>query len=436
MAKNSTSVEGDNNEKIFYEKVDEYIYSLHKNYRKKCAIKQQVYNDILKCLLLPKGTSSNLYSSKFVYWTKCHFNLVKIAGIDIVFCVKLKKPVCIYETFYTVISEAHIAVSHGGHEKTYFEITSQYPWIPRSCIEIFLKQCIPCQTRKPIKHHIVSKPIISLGGRSRHPQSQGCIERENGVLSDALSKYVCTNNSSSWSDALLPVVYGINTRKSTVTKTIPYEVMFGQPPRSDSDFWKLVQQGGIEDEKDLPTPVGESNDDLVDDTLDNPINFDERIDFEVIDLLNQLSDNVTSCSTIDTSSKLINTPSRSSLAVATTSYKHTNNFNLNDCVGIAIHPVDRTNTDPKYLPCLIIEKTEKNNLFLYKLTCQYGVLENIFEVGQFVNLKDACPDELKQIDVGYLKSITLIEASKLYSRGSTTGHTCNCRGKCANKTCP
>jgi hypothetical protein len=113
-----------------------------------------------------------------------------------------------------------------------------------------------------------------------------------------------------------------------------------------------------------------------------------------------------------------------------------NNFNLNDCVGIAMHPVDRTNTDPKYLPCLIIEKTEKNNLFLYKLTCQYGVLENTFEVGQFVNLKDACPNELKQIDVDNLKPITLIAASKLYSRGSTTGHTCNCRGKCATKTCP
>jgi hypothetical protein len=165
--------------------------------------------------------------------------------------------------------------------------------------------------------------LLFIRGRPRHPQSQGCIERANGVLCDALGKYMCTNDSSSWSDALLPVVYGINTRKSTVTKTTPYEVMFGQPPRSDSNFWKLVQQGGIEDEEDLPTPVGESNDDLIDDTLDNPINFDARIDFEVIDLLKQLSDDVTSCSTIDTSSKLINTPSisRSSSTVATTSTK-------------------------------------------------------------------------------------------------------------------
>ncbi len=113
-----------------------------------------------------------------------------------------------------------------------------------------------------------------------------------------------------------------------------------------------------------------------------------------------------------------------------------NNYCLNDCVGIEIHAVDRTNTDPKYLPCIIIDKFEKNNVSLFKLVCQYGVLTNVFEVNQFVNLKDACPDELKHVKVDDLEPITIIEASKLYSRGSTTGRTCNCRGKCANKTCP
>jgi hypothetical protein len=53
------------------------------------------------------------------------------------------------------------------------------------------------------------------------------------------------------------------------------------------------------------------------------------------------------------------------------------------------------------------------DIFLYKLICRYGVLENTFEVGQFVNLKDACPNELKQIDIHNLKTTTIIEASKL-----------------------
>ncbi|CAF3902852.1 unnamed protein product [Rotaria sp. Silwood1] len=563
MAPNST-LEVDNHEIISYKKLDEYINSLHEKYRKKSVIKQQVYNDVLQCLSFPKGKSSESHSPKFIYWAKCHFNIVKIAGNDIVICIKSKKPVCVYEAFYKIISEAHNTVSHGGREKTYSEIISQYSWVPRHCIELFLKQCLPCQTRKPIKQHVASKPIISLGvmtrvqidlidmrtrpdkispdivycwilncidhfskfswayplknktaaevvtklrelffvfgppriihidngrefvssvimelknffpnlsfirGRPRHPQSQGCIERANGILCDALGKWMSTNNSSSWSTALLPVIYGINIRKSTVTKATPCEIMFGQRPRSDSDFWKLVQEAGIEDEENLPTPVDELNDDMVDDAPDNPNDIDEHIDTEVVEINEQLFDNLSSYSSTTSSLQLINasTPLTSSSADATTtSTRHdkirkiatdhylatankkmklyhdslnmiANNFNINDCVGIEIHAVDRTNTDPKYLTCRIIEKKENDNGFLYKLICQYGVLQNTFEVGQLVNLNDACPDELKKIKVDDLKPITLIEASKLYARGCVTGRTCNCRSKCSTKTCP
>ncbi|CAF1429135.1 unnamed protein product [Rotaria sordida] len=554
-------MKNNDNEKTFYEKVEEHISSLNTNFRAKCVIKQKIYDDIQKCLLAPKGTSDGFHSSTFVYWARQKFVLIKIAGIDIVACTKSKKPICVYEAFYNVITEAHHTVSHGGREKTSFELNSQYSWIPRFCIDIFLKQCIACQTRKPIKQHIPSKPIISLGvmtrlqidlidmrtrpdkispdviyswilncidhfskfswafplknksttevgmklrelffvfglprllhsdngrefvsnvimelkslfpdmhfirGRPRHPQSQGCIERANGVLCDALGKWMCTNNSSSWSNGLLPVVYGINTRKSDVTKTTPYEVMFGQAPRSDSDYWKLVKQNGIDNEDDLPTPVAQSKDDSTDDKSmnsndlkdDKSINLDDDLDEEVVQLVNQLSDDVVSS---------LNEPSSTSSSIVTiTSKKHdiirkaatdhylatankkmklyqdglnliSNNFNVNDCVGIHIHSVDRTNTDPKYLPCLIVEKTQKNNIISYKLICQYGALQNTFEIGQLFDLKDACPYELKNVDVDSLKPITIIEASKLYSRGSTTGRTCNCRGKCATKTSP
>ncbi|CAF4627543.1 unnamed protein product, partial [Didymodactylos carnosus] len=97
-------------------------------------------------------------------------------------------------------------------------------------------------------------------GRPRHPQSQGCVERANGVLMVALGKWLVDNNSSHWSEGLLPVVYGINTRVAAATKRTPYEVMFGQRPRSNSDFWKIVQDQDIQDEVQLPTPVEENED--------------------------------------------------------------------------------------------------------------------------------------------------------------------------------
>ncbi|CAF1432239.1 unnamed protein product [Didymodactylos carnosus] len=99
-------------------------------------------------------------------------------------------------------------------------------------------------------------------GRPRHPQSQGCVEKANEVLGDALEKWMLENDSSHWSDGFLPVVYGINTRVSSTTKSTPDEVVFGQSPRSDSKFWKLVSQNGILDEEDLPSPVVSLDDDI------------------------------------------------------------------------------------------------------------------------------------------------------------------------------
>ncbi|CAF1467466.1 unnamed protein product [Didymodactylos carnosus] len=447
-ASSSITIQVNNGETPFYEELEKYINSLSEKFQKKSVFKEKVYDDIVKCLLLPKGKSSDLYSSKFIYWVKHNFVLMKIVDIDIVCCVKSKKPICIYEAFYNVISEGHVTVSHGGRHKTVSVLNSHYSWIPRFCVEIFLKHCIPCQTRKPIKQHIVSKPIISLGvmtrpqidlidmrtrpdtmvpdivynwilncidhfskfslafplknksadevamklrelffvfgpprllhsdngrefivnvitelkklfpdlvfvrGRPRHPRSQGCIERANGVLCDALGKWMPTNNSSHWSEGLLPVMYGINTRISSVTKTTPYQVMFGQPPRLDSELLIFLR------------------------------------------LLPLYQDMI--------------------ICKAAT---NTDKFNLNDCVGVPTHTVDRTNTDAKYLPCLIVEKVEKDKTVVYKLACQYGKLENTFTIEHFVDLKSACPEELKQLAIDDLKDITMIEACKLYVRG-------------------
>ncbi|CAF1620609.1 unnamed protein product [Didymodactylos carnosus] len=69
-------------------------------------------------------------------------------------------------------------------------------------------------------------------------------------------------NSSHWSEGLLPVVYGINTRMSSTTKCTPYEVMFGQRPGSDQEFWRIVKDNGIQDEEQQPTPIEHSLDQM------------------------------------------------------------------------------------------------------------------------------------------------------------------------------
>ncbi len=66
MESDPTIVQVDIKEKIFYEKVNEYIQSLGEKFREKSIIKQEIYNNIQKCLSLPKGTSSDSYSAGFV----------------------------------------------------------------------------------------------------------------------------------------------------------------------------------------------------------------------------------------------------------------------------------------------------------------------------------------------------------------------------------
>ena len=82
----------------YYEELEKHINFLSAKFREKSVIKQNTYNDIIKCLLLPKGKSSVTFSAKFVYWAKQHFSLIKIGDVDVACCLKSKKPICTYET--------------------------------------------------------------------------------------------------------------------------------------------------------------------------------------------------------------------------------------------------------------------------------------------------------------------------------------------------
>ncbi|CAF1170929.1 unnamed protein product [Rotaria sordida] len=107
----------------------------------------------------------------------------------------------------------------------------------------------------------------------------------------------------------------------------------------------------------------------------------------------------------------------------------TQKFYLNDCVGIKFHTVDILNTDAKLLPCLIVDKIEKDEKITFKLACQYGKLENSYSVEHLIDVKLACPEELKQIVLDDLKDITFIKTCKFHVRASTTGRTCDCKAK-------
>ena len=120
--------------------------------------------------------------------------------------------------------------------------------------------------------------VIIIHGRPRHPQSQGLIERGNGDLQLKLGKWMDTNGEN-WSKGLKFVIHTINTSVSRITSKSPYEVVFGQTPRSDFHILEnLAAQGIIYEEdipEDIPVPGTDENldgDRASDDNLDGASN--------------------------------------------------------------------------------------------------------------------------------------------------------------------
>ena len=58
---NSATVETNNSVLHFYEQLEKHINSLGRKFRDKSIIKQNINNNIVKCLLLTKGKPSGIY---------------------------------------------------------------------------------------------------------------------------------------------------------------------------------------------------------------------------------------------------------------------------------------------------------------------------------------------------------------------------------------
>ncbi|CAF0987792.1 unnamed protein product [Rotaria sordida] len=145
--------------------------------------------------------------AQFKFWVHKHFKLVTIGELQVVYGIKSNNPVITYEQLYTTIKECHERLGHHGRDKTWREVRQQYCWIPFDVVVIFLSQCDVCWNRKGFP-----KPIAGLA----------------------------------------PTVYAMNTSGAKSINKTPYEVVFGQKPRSDFKMWELLSEAGIEDEEKLP----------------------------------------------------------------------------------------------------------------------------------------------------------------------------------------
>ena len=146
----------------FYNLLDDHISKLNKNKKSKFVIDQETYDKVLSALLLPKGSKCPDGAS-FKFWSNQHFKTEQIGENQLVYCKKKSCPVTTKNNIFNTIFQCHQRVGHSGHTRTYDEVKSNYSWIPRVAIELFLQTCQGCQVRVPLKKPKSAKPIISLG---------------------------------------------------------------------------------------------------------------------------------------------------------------------------------------------------------------------------------------------------------------------------------
>ncbi|CAF1068264.1 unnamed protein product, partial [Didymodactylos carnosus] len=102
-------------------------------------------------------------------------------------------------------------------------------------------------------------------------------------------------------------------------------------------------------------------------------------------------------------------------------------FRVDNCavgefIGVKIDKVDRTNTDPKLLPCVIIDKKHHD----VKVVGVNGIIDQWWPLESLVRLS-AVSQELRDLNLSELKEIPPITASKLFVRNALNGVTCSCK---------
>ena len=107
-------------------------------------------------------------------------------------------------------------------------------------LDIFLTFGAPCILQSDNGREFVNNVLSELSilwpnlklvtGRPRHPQSQGAVERLNGVIQDKLSIWMKENKSKKWSVGLKFVQWQINISQHETTNESPFKVTFGMNP--------------------------------------------------------------------------------------------------------------------------------------------------------------------------------------------------------------
>jgi hypothetical protein len=86
----------------------------------------------------------------------------------------------------------------------------------------------------------------------RHPESNGLVERANGIIMTGIMKLIFNQSRGKWSDELIKVVWSHNTTASRSTGFTPFKLLFGDEAITpeEAKIGSIRTIASIEDEAD------------------------------------------------------------------------------------------------------------------------------------------------------------------------------------------
>ncbi|CAB5384077.1 unnamed protein product [Rhizophagus irregularis] len=253
-----------------------------------------------------------------------------------------------------------------------------------------------------------------INGRPQHLQSQGLVERANGILQQKLGKWQENTGRTDWSFGLKFVISAINNSWCQSHKKTPYELVYGDKPRGNCTLIDELFAKNIYNEEDIPDTI------QIYDSIENldksniPV---QQLDIERAVVQDQDSENNRHIVLIDlvllditnnTQHEILRNMARQDLQDYTNKManqmskgrKRIKEYQIGDLVRVAVPKFDRFGVDQPTLPCKIMEKTENNK---YSLGSKFGIIG--------------------------------VEAARLQSAGLVSGGICNCKGECNSNKC-
>ncbi|XP_065909687.1 uncharacterized protein [Dysidea avara] len=288
--------------------------------------------------------------------------------------------------------------------------------------------------------HEWSQETILIRGRPRHPQSNGCVEKANGVVKHMLTSLMADMKTTEWVQFLPRVQFTINKQPHATIKTSPYQVVFGLDPSSEPVKGMCL----AEEETIIMDPPTET-DDLTElgntDSYSDPVT--KATQPEVAKARTCVGDTefrqqtpIIPAENEDRHHEVRQFAKKNIANSAAKMKKLYDNskrikavkFKIGDGVTVRIPRHDRGVGDLRRIPGVVVAKQHGS----YKIKTEYGLLKGRCRTDQLQKCFHATVQTTGWEDD---PTIALRSAAKKFNRRKTDVSHCNCKSGCVNGKC-